>query len=313
MGSRPVRIKNVLSNYVLEPAEDKNDKNNATKAICGHYLALSLLTGMRRGEMLQLQWKHVSLKDSDMEMKIKGKYVDAIFFITVPGAISKVRRTRQFMVEDDRYLAGLFLAAAKRVKFPSAPRIYTHTNAHNFLSQHEAVMPLVSDDLIFSIDGEAAVTPRAIDIHFHRVLQLAKIENVIERGIVPYSFRHSFITHKVNSGVNLMTVAEMAGTSVAQIEKTYYRTTKDKMRSNALMDYNFDEGLLVTNEMAAEVEQMPAPVVQQVKKTSTKTVAAKKAPTKKAAPKKAPVKKPIAKKVATKKAPTKAAVQKVRK
>lgn len=247
-----VRIKKVLSDYVLEPAEDKNDKNNATKAVCGHFLALSLLTGMRRGELLQLQWKHVSLKDSEMETKIKGKYVDAIFFITVPGVLSKVRRTRQFMVEDDRYLAGLFLGAAKRVNFPSTPRIYTHIAAHNFLSKHESVMPLIRDDLIFSIDGDTAVTPRAIYVHFEKVLELAKIENVVERGIVPYSFRHSFITHKVNSGANLMTVAEMAGTSVVQIERTYYRTTKDKMRSNALMDYDFDEGMIVTSEMAAE-------------------------------------------------------------
>ncbi len=292
-----VRIKKVLSDYVLEPAHDKNDKNNLTKSICGHFLALSLLTGMRRGELLQLQWKHVSLKDSDMEMKIKGRRVDAIFFITVPGAISKVRRTRQFMVEDDRYLAGLFLAAAKRVKFPSAPRIYTHSNAHNFLSQHEAVMPLVSNDLIFSIDGEAAITPRAIYVHFERVLELAKIENVVERNIVPYSFRHSFITHKVNSGVDLMAISEMCGTSVGEIEKTYYRTTKDKMRSNALMDYDFDEGVLVSSDMADYVEQQPAPVAQQVKK----------APVKNTAPKKVPVKKQAAKKAVAKKAPAKSA------
>ncbi len=277
-----VRIKKVLSDYVLEPAEDKNDKNNATKAVCGHFLALSLLTGMRRGELLQLQWKHVSLKDSEMETKIKGKFVDAIFFITVPGAISKVRRTRQFMVEDDRYLAGLFLGAAKRVNFPSTPRIYTHITAHNFLSKHESVMPLISDDLIFSIDGDTAVTPRAIYVHFEKVLELAKIENIVERGIVPYSFRHSFITHKVNSGANLMTVAEMAGTSVAQIEKTYYRTTKDKMRSNALMDYDFDEGLLVTSEMEQESDKTPAPIPTPVNEQNgiVKEVKPKKAPQK---------------------------------
>ena len=297
-----VRIKKVLSDYVLEPAEDKNDKNNATKAICGHFLAMSLLTGMRRGELLQLQWKHVSLKDSDMEMKIKGKRIDAIFFITVPGAISKVRRTRQFMVEDDRYLAGLFLAAAKRVKFPSAPRTYTHTNAHNFLSKHESVMPLISDDLIFSIDGETAVTPRAIYVHFEKVLELAKIENVAERGIVPYSFRHSFITHKVNSGANLMTVAEMAGTSVAQIEKTYYRTTKEKMRSNALMDYDFDDGLLVTSEMAEEAVELSEPNAKPVaKKTTVKKAVTNKIAVKKAAAKKAAIKKSTTKNVTAKK------------
>ena len=262
-----VRIKKVLSEYVLEPAEDKNDKNNATKAVVGHYLAVAMLTGMRRGELLQLQWKHISFNDSTMEIKVRGKRVDAVFFITVPGHISKVRRTRQFMVEDDKHLAGLFLAAAKRVGYLGAPRLYTHLNAHNFLSKHESVSPLINDDLIFSIDGENAITPRAISVHFDNVLERAKIENVSLRGIVPYSFRHSFITHKINSGANLMTVAEMCGTSAAEIERTYYRTTKDKMFSNALMDYDFEDGLLVTNDMHNDEQEKAKATKPVVNKT----------------------------------------------
>lgn len=64
-----------------------------------------------------------------------------------------------------------------------------------------------------------------------------------------YSFRHSFITHKINSGLDLMTVAEMCGTSVAQIEKTYYRTTLEKMRTNALSDYDIVKGSIVRNTL----------------------------------------------------------------
>jgi integrase len=233
------KISEVLSHYVLEPADDKNDKNNATKAICGYFNGVSMLTGMRRGEMLQLKWSDISFKESEHQIRLKGgKFLDTLFFITVRGAISKVRRTRQFMVGDDEYIYGLLYLAAKRIKFKDLPTTYSDKAERFLVKNLNAIQAIIRNDLIFSIDGEAAITPRAIYVHFDNLLERAEIQGVSERGIVHYSFRHSFITHKVNSGLNLMTVAEMAGTSVAQIEKTYYRTTREKMKANALSDYD---------------------------------------------------------------------------
>lgn len=244
------QIRYVLAKYVNEPADDKNDKNNLTKAVCGHYLGISMLTGMRRGEMLQLQWKHIGFNETEFQVKTKqSRLIDALFFITVPGSISKVRRTRQFMVGDEQYLFGLLYLAAKRIKFKGLPATYS-SKADLYMRDHRfELQKQLANDLIFSIDGDTPITPRAISVHFDNVLELAGIQDVNARKIVPYSFRHSFITHKVNSGLDLMTVAEMCGTSVAQIEKTYYRTTLDKMRSNALSDYVLVGGEIVRSDV----------------------------------------------------------------
>lgn len=243
------RMAKVLRAYVHEQADDKNDKNNATKAICGCFNAIAMLTGMRRGEMLQLKWENISFKDVEREVrKPKGGRVEALFEITVPGAISKVRRTRQFMVGDDGYVYVLLYAAAKRIKFKGLPAFYTDKAEQFLIKNLNALRKLIGKDLVFSVDGETAITPRAIYVHFDNLLERAEIVDAAERGIVHYSFRHSFITHKVNSGLDLMTVAEMAGTSVTQIEKTYYRTTREKMRSNALSDYDVVDGSIVRNK-----------------------------------------------------------------
>ena len=53
------RMAKLLRVYVREEADDKNDKNNATKAVCGCFNAVAMLTGMRRGEMLQLKWNQL--------------------------------------------------------------------------------------------------------------------------------------------------------------------------------------------------------------------------------------------------------------
>jgi integrase len=86
-----------------------------------------------------------------------------------------------------------------------------------------------------------------ISYNFDKVISLAAIQNVSTRDLTPYSFRHYFITQRVNSGLAVASVAEMCGTSITQIEKTYYTTTHAKMVSNALADYTMQDGLLVPN------------------------------------------------------------------
>jgi integrase len=238
------RLSKEIAKYVLEPANDKNDKNNSTKAICGYFHGLAMLTGMRRGELQQLRWSNISLKDSVSQLRTrKGKIIDNVFLITVPGAISKVRRTRQFMVEDERNLLGLMYLGAKRINYQGLPDKIT--KAEVFLDKNKTeIHAALGDDLIFTLDGEHQITARALYFHFDNIVARAKIEDVEDRGIVPYSFRHSYITHKVNSGLSFVTISETCGTSVGEIERTYYRTTKEKMLANALVDHDVDDELV---------------------------------------------------------------------
>jgi site-specific recombinase XerD len=71
------------------------------------------------------------------------------------------------------------------------------------------------------------------------------LKNLATRNIVPYSFRHFYITQKVNSGLSPTSVAEIAGTSTTQIENTYYHTTKEKLIANAFAGYTIKDGMLI--------------------------------------------------------------------
>ena len=213
-----------LAEYIKDAEKDLTEPNNLVKAVCGYYLGFSLITGLRRGEQLQLKWSDIE----DMERsEAKGNDFDLIK-VTVRGETSKVRKTRKFVVKDSVYLKGLIDLTRKQ----------------NKISELQ-IFEVLKDKLIFSTNGEAAVTARAIGIHFDNLIVKAEIPNPDKRGLVPYSLRHYFITQRVNSNLPPANVAEMCGTSITQIEKTYYHTTEAKMVSNALAGYYVKDGMLI--------------------------------------------------------------------
>ena len=219
-------IDKVLWDYIKEAETNISQPINLTKALCGYFLGIAMITGLRRGEQLQLTWKDLY----EMEHKEQRTRSVDLIKITVRGETSKVGNTRKFVVKDYGYFFGLLALQAKRIDAQALEADWRG---------------LVLDDLLFKTSGTSAITPRAILFHFDKVLKLANVINVKTRNIVPYSFRHTFITKRVNSGLAIASVAEMCGTSITQIEKTYYHTTEAKMISNALADYEYKDGILV--------------------------------------------------------------------
>lgn len=220
-------INEVIKNYIAEAEKDLNSPNNLTQAIAGYYLGISGSTGLRRGEQLQLKWTDIEFLEY---RKTKQKFNDLVK-ITVRGETSKVRNTRKFVIKDFGYIEGLMRLQVER------------SEGRKVLEQE--LLNKIGNGLMFSINEKSVITPRAIGYHFNQILKLAKINNIQSRDLVPYSFRHYFITQRVNSNLPPAAVAEMCGTSITQIEKTYYHTTHDKMVSNALADYEYRDGMLI--------------------------------------------------------------------
>lgn len=219
-------IKAALSEYISEAEKDIEATGNLSKAVTGYYLGFSLISGLRRGEQLQLRWCDVE----DMEHTEALANPFDLIRVTVRGETSKVRKTRKIVVKDSGYYVGLM-----KLKRRITGGKVTERNLREWLGEQ----------LIFTTNGKTPITPRAIGYHFDRLMERAGIRNLDKRDLVPYSFRHYFITQRVNSHLPPAIVAEMCGTSITQIEKTYYHTTEAKMVSNALADYDYVNGVLV--------------------------------------------------------------------
>ena len=96
------------------------------------------------------------------------------------------------------------------------------------------------DALVFSVDGNSAITKRALLYHFKRILESAGIRDLATRDIVPYSLRHYMITQRTMSGVDFRAIADMCGTSITQIERVYYHLNDTIRLTNAVADYRVD-------------------------------------------------------------------------
>ncbi len=224
------QIRLALENYVAEAKRDLSAEGNLSKFVTGLYLLISMITGMRRGEQLQLKWKDIQFKQQQVK---DGTEDDAfnLVRIHIDADISKVQKTRNLYVHDNEYFLTLQDVLMRRY-------IKKHGNAKNFM-----------ETLVFSQNGDKAITPRAISYHLDKIIEIAEIKDVDKRNLVPYSFRHSFITHMINQGVDERGIADMCGTSRLQIEKTYYHVTEKRMIENALPKVKFQDGALVLPDM----------------------------------------------------------------
>lgn len=222
-------IKQELEKYITEAKGNVDEEGNMSKVINGYYLLISIITGLRRGEQLQLKWSDIKW----LEKNVKGQAEDDIYSlvkITVRAETTKVRKTRRFVVKDWEYFDELFKLLQPR---------YVKANKENKKIKE------FGDTFVFSANGMSMLTPRAIGYHFDKMMELAEIKDTDTRDLVPYSFRHYFITDRINRGATPTQVAETCGTSTAQIEKTYYHTTERKMIENAMPEFYYKDGLLI--------------------------------------------------------------------
>jgi site-specific recombinase XerD len=219
-------VRKALEDYVNEAKRNLDDRANLSKFVTGLYLLISSITGMRRGEQMQLIWNYVEFKTKPIKGAAEEDAMNLVR-IHIPFNITKWEKTRNIYVNDNEYFLTLQDVLMRRyIKEKSSLKGFGET-------------------FVFSLNFERMLTPRAISYHFDKILEIADIKNIEKRNLVPYSFRHSFITHMINNGADERAVADMSGTSRLQIEKTYYHVTEKRMIENSMPNLRYEDGMLI--------------------------------------------------------------------
>jgi len=205
-----------IPKYIEEAMKDLNDLENKARVLSGHYLLIASICGLRTGEQKQLKWKDITFSNET----INKEEIDFVK-ISVRKETSKVRKPRVVKIRDIEYFDNLFkLTTPTHTKKPFA------------------------ENYVFSFNGVNVVSQRAVTHHFKKILEEAKID-IGKRKLVPYSFRHYFITNRIKAGLSYKDVADMCGTSRTQIEKTYYHIDEDILTTQAMAGYYTIDGIII--------------------------------------------------------------------
>jgi integrase len=204
------RLYKSMRTYCRKSNKNVDESERLIRNIVRNYILIAANSGLRVGEQRQLRWSDVTIENK----KTKGKRKDYLLAkISVRAETSKVRTSRVF------YCRG----------------------GEHFERLRKLTKPDNKDAYIFSVNGEDILSKRTVLYHFHKLVSLADIEDREIRDLVPYSLRHFMITQRIMSGLSFAQVADMCGTSVSQIERTYYHLNDEIRRTNALADFQYKE------------------------------------------------------------------------
>lgn len=195
-----------LVNYLRIYAAAINNEDKtiyALRQMLRHFVLIAANTMMRFGELRQLRWRNV-------ESYPKGKVILAN--ITVLGETSKVKKQRIIST-----LGGAYFARLRKI------------SKNNQL-----------DDLVFCTPDGKPLPKDFMYREWRQWLGDLKIDRT-QRTLTYYSLRHFGISSRIRAGANYAILAQICGTSINQIENTYYHVDPREMEAAALRRFSISK------------------------------------------------------------------------
>lgn len=215
-GSRDQRRRGVFENneyrqlytfmrkWVNEADKNLDEKTYLERALIRDCILIAANTMLRVGELWQLKWKDIkSINEAETNKGIKVEIVE----LKVRAETSKVRVGRVVKARGGEYF--------KRLRKRS-----------NFTDR---------DDFIFcQIDSPNKFRRESFYSAWQELMKGANIKDYKERKLTWYSLRHYGITTRLRAEIDVTTLADIAGTSIEQIEK-HYGHIDSSMRDRAIL------------------------------------------------------------------------------
>lgn len=202
------RLCRAARSYASKSKNKLSDDEYYVRQIVRYYILIAGNSGLRVGEQRQLMWRDVSTEKHN----IRGEEL-TLARINVRAETSKVRKSRVFLCRSGQ-------------QFDSLKKLSKYTTPNDYL---------------FTVDGINPISKKTLYSHFKTLLELAEIDTSDDRKLVIYSLRHFMITQRIMSGLDFRQVADMCGTSVEQIEKTYWHVDDKTRLTNAVADHFRDK------------------------------------------------------------------------
>ena len=198
------RLYKFMRTWVNEIDKNLDEKTYLERALVRDCILIGANTMLRVGELWQLKWKDIkSINEAETNKGLKVQIVE----LKVRAETSKIRVERIVKARGGEYF--------KRLRKRS-----------NFTGR---------DDFIFcQIDSPTRFRRESFYRDWQILMEGAKIRDHKERKLTWYSLRHYGITTRLRAEIDIATLADIAGTSIDQIEK-HYGHIDSSMRDRAIL------------------------------------------------------------------------------
>ena len=205
-----------MRSYCAKVKLKLTDEEYFERELVRHYFLFAANSGLRSGELKQLSWYNV---DTFRQDETSNTNEDLLANVFVEAQTSKVRKARRLYCRGGYYIE----------RWRSLVKKYGTNDS----------------GLVFSRDGIDVFPNSTLHKHFRRILLLTDISLERQKELVPYSIRHFMITNRIQSGCRFSDVAYMCGTSIKQIEQTYFHLTDEMMMTTATADFIRKDGKVI--------------------------------------------------------------------
>ena len=201
------------------------------KGIIEKSIIILLNSGLRRGELLGLQWKNINLSTRQMtinktlsRMKKFNLEKSAYTYVRVDSYAADKRKTALYLgpVKTLKSRRTIFLLESVYQAFVEIKTLH-----EKYATQKEYNN---SHDLVFCSSNGRAFDPKTYDDEFKKILSKANI-----REINIYATRHTFATEAMQKSNDIVTIADIMGHSKPSTTLDMYGHTFDD-RKRALME-----------------------------------------------------------------------------
>jgi integrase len=204
-----------LRSYVAKKKNHLTDEEYLERELVRHWILFAANSGLRSGEQRQIKWTDISVEVEGGGNKQEIKLAKVL----VRKETSKVRMPRTLYCRGGDYIE----------RWSKLLRQYGKS----------------AEGFVFSVEGKNEFPKTTFHKHWKRIMLLTDIPKDRQNELVPYSLRHYMITQRVMSGCKFSDIAYMCGTSMTQIEKTYYHLNEEMMKTTAMATYVKRDGKVI--------------------------------------------------------------------
>ena len=199
-----------------------DDEERLERLLVRDFVLISSNSCARPGELRKLRWGDVLGYEHHITEGEHTKEKDTqLVELRIRKEISKVRKERIFLCRGGQYFE----------------RLYERMGEH-FTKPNQ---------FVFSTNGKDCFTDYKWVKHWKELMLGIGVKDSVEAKLSFYSLRHYGITARVQSGLSLIDISYMAGTSVSEIERTYLKYRKEQSRTSALKSYRKNEDGTITS------------------------------------------------------------------